>query len=121
MLVYARTKEVDEVEAVAEPAGGLLPRVVDAVAGEVRPERRQQQVVVVPGVRLRVAQHVQRRGQLAVDQLGHEAADAEKKKKKATGGGDGGALARWGHSDQQVKSFRRSNIICRDILIFLYE
>ena len=50
---------------------------------------------------------------------GHEAADAEKKK-KATGGGDGGALARGGHSDQQVvKSFRRSNIICRDILIFL--
>ena len=63
MLVYARTKEVDEVEAVAEPAGGLLPRVVDAVAGEVRPERRQRQVVVVSGVRLRVAQHVQRRGQ----------------------------------------------------------
>ena len=54
------TEEVDGVLAVAEPAGGLAPREVDAVVREVRPEDGRQ-VVVVPDVRERIAQHVDRR------------------------------------------------------------
>jgi len=54
------TEEVDGVLAVAEPAGGLAPREVDAVVREVRPEDGRQ-VVVVPDVREGVAQHVDRR------------------------------------------------------------
>ena len=65
MLVYAPRKSTNLRPLLNLPVARMLPRVVDAVAGEVGPERRQHQVVVVPGVRLRlrVAQHVQRRGQ----------------------------------------------------------
>jgi hypothetical protein len=55
----ARTEEVDGVLAVAEAAGGLLARVVDAVVREVGLEQRHQ-VVVVPDVRQGVPEHVDR-------------------------------------------------------------
>jgi len=96
MHAAIHTKKVDEVVAIAEPAGGLLPRVVDAVAREVCPERRQLQVVVVPDVRLRIAQHVQRRDQAPMDEDELELGQETNAEKKARSGGAQDLITRRG-------------------------
>lgn len=58
---YLRTKKISRVSAIAEPSGGLVPRVVDAIVRVVGLERGQLQVIVVAHIHQRVSKHIHRR------------------------------------------------------------